>query len=80
MSFPPHAEDYFDHAAALRRHHGLNQDGSLVDIVVVHNDDAAFWTGEGYEATFGDYDLDAKVGRGRTPLDAIVDLLDQMGG
>lgn len=26
----------------------------------------------------GDFDLDCKIGRGRTPLDAIVDLLDQL--
>lgn len=30
-----------------------------------------------YMATFGDYDLDCTVGTGPTPLDAIVDLLDQ---
>lgn len=25
-----HAEDYFDHVAALKKHHGLNQDGSPI--------------------------------------------------
>jgi len=30
-----------------------------------------------YIATFGDYDLDCLVGTGSTPLEAIVDLLDQ---
>ena len=28
-------------------------------------------------ATFGDFDLDCLTGRGHTPLDAIVDLLDK---
>ncbi len=28
-------------------------------------------------ATFGDYDLDCMMGTGKTPLDAITDLLDQ---
>jgi hypothetical protein len=32
-----------------------------------------------YLATFGDYDLDCTVGLGRTPLDAIVDLMDMAG-
>lgn len=31
-----------------------------------------------WEATVGDYDLDCTVGKGKTPLDAIVDLLDQI--
>lgn len=33
-----------------------------------------------YRAWFGDYDLDITTGSGRTPLDAIVDLLDQTEG
>lgn len=48
-----------------------------MDIEVHHNDAAEFWTGSGWEATFGGYDLDCLVGTGRTPLDAIVDLLDK---
>jgi hypothetical protein len=49
------------------------------DIVVKHDDMAAFWTfgREAWHATFGDYDLGCTVGTGKTPLDAIVDLLDQ---
>lgn len=31
-----------------------------------------------WEATIGEYDLDCVMGRGKTPLDAIVDLLDQI--
>lgn len=30
-----------------------------------------------FVATFGDFDLDCLTGRGHTPLDAIVDLLDK---
>jgi hypothetical protein len=50
------------------------------DIVVVYNDQANFWGCYDcqYNATFGDYDLDCMVGNGKTPLDAIVDLLDQV--
>jgi len=33
-----------------------------------------------YFATFGGYDLDCEYGQGRTPLDAIVDLLDKEDG
>lgn len=33
-----------------------------------------------YVATFGEFDLDCLAGRGHTPLDAIVDLLDQLEG
>lgn len=49
------------------------------EIVVTHDDMAAFWGAADsvWQATFGDYDLDCMVGTGRTPLDAIVDLLDQ---
>jgi hypothetical protein len=46
--------------------------------IVTHDDTAAFWgCREVWNATFGSYDLDCVVGHGRTPLDAIVDLLDQ---
>ena len=48
------------------------------DIVVTHDPVADFWTGQGWVATVGDYDLDCTVGTGKTPLDAIVDLLDQL--
>lgn len=50
------------------------------DIVVTFNYDAASWGCHDcqYNATVGDYDLDCTVGNGRTPLDAIVDLLDQL--
>jgi hypothetical protein len=49
------------------------------EIEVVFCDDAAFWGAHDcqYQATFGGFDLDCMVGNGRTPLDAIVDLLDQ---
>lgn len=48
------------------------------EIKVTHNDDAAFWGApDPWEAVEGDYDLGSKVGSGSTPLDAIVDLLDQ---
>lgn len=49
------------------------------DIKVVFDEMAAFWTfgREAWHATFGDYDLGCTVGSGKTPLDAIVDLLDQ---
>jgi hypothetical protein len=33
-----------------------------------------------FVATFGDFDLDCLTGRGHTPLDAIVDLLDKAEG
>lgn len=33
-----------------------------------------------YVATFGAFDLDCLTGRGHTPLDAIVDLLDKAEG
>lgn len=46
------------------------------DIVIVKTDapidDCRFM------ATFGDYDLDCLHGTGKTPLDAIIDLLDQV--
>lgn len=50
------------------------------DIVVVYDPTAAYWTfgREAWQATIGDYDLDCTVGTGKTPLDAIVDLLDQL--
>lgn len=44
--------------------------------IVVSEDIHAPWTW--YVATFGDYDLDCTYGSGRTPLDAIVDLLDNI--
>jgi hypothetical protein len=44
--------------------------------IEVHEDIYAPWSW--YIATFGDYDLDCRYGSGRTPLDAIVDLLDQV--
>lgn len=52
------------------------------DIVVVHDHMADFWTfgREAWHATVGDFDLDCTVGTGATPLDAIVDLLDQIEG
>lgn len=51
-----------------------------MDIIVVYDDMAAFWTSgrEAWHATVGDFDLDCTVGSGKTPLDAIVDLLDQI--
>jgi len=50
------------------------------EIEVTFDDMAAFWTfgREAWHATFGGYDLDCIVGTGPTPLDAIVDLLDQV--
>jgi hypothetical protein len=50
------------------------------EIEVTFDEMAAFWTHgrEGWQATFGGYDLDCTVGTGATPLDAIVDLLDQV--
>lgn len=51
------------------------------DIVVVFCPVAAFWCDDSaWQATVGDYDLDCTVGHGKTPLDAIVDLLDQLEG
>lgn len=49
------------------------------EIEVEFDDMAHFWGAydSQYNATFGGYDLDCMVGSGRTPLDAIVDLLDQ---
>ena len=49
------------------------------EIEVVYDDMADFWTfgREAYHATFGGFDLDCTVGSGKTPLDAIVDLLDK---
>jgi hypothetical protein len=44
--------------------------------IVVSQDPYCPWTL--WIATEGDYDLDCTVGSGRTPLDAIVDLLDQL--
>jgi hypothetical protein len=46
--------------------------------IIVTEDIHAPWTW--YIATYGDYDLDCHYGSGRTPLDAIVDLLDQTEG
>lgn len=53
---------------------------TLPEIVVVYDEMSAFWTfgREAYQATVGDYDLGSTVGRGKTPLDAIIDLLDQI--
>jgi hypothetical protein len=50
------------------------------EIEVTFDGMAAFWGAHDsqYVATFGSYDLDCTVGHGRTPLDAIVDLLDQV--
>lgn len=49
------------------------------DIVVTFDAIAAFWCDDqAWQATVGDYDLGATVGTGRTPLEAIVDLLDQI--
>lgn len=52
----------------------------MEDIIVVYDDMAAFWTfgREAWHATVGDFDLDCTVGSGKTPLDAIVDLLDKI--
>lgn len=50
------------------------------EISVEFDADAAFWANEGWYAFQGDYDLDCIVGHGRTPLDAIVDLLDKLEG
>jgi len=50
-----------------------------MDIIVTEHHYAAFWdAGSRYMATVGDYDLDCTYGQGKTPLDAIVDLLDQI--
>jgi len=48
------------------------------DIVVIETD--APIRDSRYMATYGDYDLDCMTGLGATPLDAIVDLLDQSEG
>ena len=50
------------------------------EIIVTEDHEAVFWgaTDCRYIATEGDYDLDCTYGQGRTPLDAIVDLLDQI--
>lgn len=51
------------------------------DIVVIFDPVAAYWDdNSAWQATVGDYDLDCTVGHGKTPLDAIVDLLDQLEG
>lgn len=50
------------------------------EIVVTYDRDSDLWTRQGWFATLGDYDLGCTVGNGRTPLDAIVDLLDQLEG
>lgn len=49
------------------------------EIEVVHDAMSDYWTfgREAWHATFGDYDLGCTVGTGKTPLDAIVDLLEQ---
>lgn len=51
----------------------------LPEIEVTHDEQARFWGAidSQWNATFGGYDLDCLVGQGRTPLDAIVDLLDK---
>jgi len=51
------------------------------EIEVTYDHLAAFWHADSaYTATFGSYDLDCTYGTGRTPLDAIVDLLDKTEG
>jgi hypothetical protein len=51
----------------------------LPEIEVTFDEQAAFWTfgREAWHATFGGYDEGCTVGTGKTPLAAIVDLLDQ---
>ncbi len=51
--------------------------GEQQEIVVVRDMYAPYAV---YMATFGDYDLDCMMGTGKTPLDAITDLLDQAEG
>lgn len=53
-----------------------------MEIEIYHDREAAFWGAEDsqYVATEGAYDLDCTTGLGRTPLDAIVDLLDKLEG
>ena len=48
--------------------------------VVGPNRDAKFWgvSDMFYQATWGDYDLDCKVGYGSTPDEAASELLSQM--
>lgn len=49
------------------------------DIVVTFDPVAAYWSPrDAWQATVGDYDLYCTAGYGKTPLDAIVDLLDQL--
>lgn len=49
------------------------------EIEVSLDDEATYWTGRPvWHATFGGWDLDCAYGSGGTPLDAIVDLLDQV--
>lgn len=50
------------------------------EIKVTYDMMAAFWgvADMQYVAIEGDYDLDCTCGYGRTPLDAIVDLLDRL--
>lgn len=48
------------------------------DIITLPNDYPTL--GCEWFSTVGDYDLDCTVGHGRTPLDAIVDLLDKLEG
>jgi hypothetical protein len=52
------------------------------EIEVVFDEMASFWTfgKEAWHATWGGYDLGCTVGSGPTPLDAIVDLLEQTNG
>lgn len=52
----------------------------MPEIEVTFDEMAAFWTfgREAWHATFGGFDLGCTVGTGKTPLDAIVDLLDQV--
>jgi len=51
------------------------------EIIVCHDAVAQFWHPQSqWFATVGDFDLDCIVGTGLTPLDAIVDLLDQLEG
>jgi hypothetical protein len=54
----------------------------MPDIIVHHDAMADYWTfgREAWHATVGDYDEGSRVGTGKTPLDAIVDLLDQLEG
>lgn len=54
---------------------------SLNNIVVVYDYAADFWTfgKEAYHATIGEFDLGSTVGSGATIIDAVIDLLAQIG-